>query len=261
MIMSIMSGKGGTGKDTIVSNLSYYLSTITSNNIILFDLDFGCNDLQYYFGVQPDSSLVSYLKDECELSDVMYNLCNNLWLVSGKQGDLDLANIGNYKYNINKLVKGIRNYKDTSDIVFLNLAAGIGNSVLEFANLSDGVIAVITPDISSITDGYHAIKDLMQMGYDAETVYLLVNQVQDKSTKKASETANNIYNRINTVLKKNIGKEIKNIGYVRMSSNVQKALVSRQPFVKMYPKTEATRHIMKIANVLFNPGGNSSGNK
>lgn len=51
-VVTVLSNKGGTGKSTLVTNLSYLLATLHNKKVGIIDLDFHSPDLPSMFGVE-----------------------------------------------------------------------------------------------------------------------------------------------------------------------------------------------------------------
>ena len=241
LIISVISGKGGSGKSTIAANMAYYLSTL-KKKVLLLDLDFGCCNLHYSFGVYPPYSLYDHMHRNKSFEDIRYSLCENLWLVTTEQGKVELTNLSCDK--MDDIISIVKQESQNYDYVCIDLSGGIHESVLRFAQSSDRVLVVITSDVSAVTDGYHVIKNVLKRGFHPADMFILVNQTTKE--KKASGT----YSRINSVLKTNMGKVIRYAGNVKYSENLQVASAQRKIFMGLYPKTEAAKQIARASLLL-----------
>lgn len=241
MICSVFSGKGGTGKDTMVANLSCYLAQC-GKKVLLVDLDFGCCNLHYFFGEYPPFSIGEFVNHTKNMDEIKYQIDNNLWLITAEQGNQGLVDMS--LHSLDSVAHAIRRQDRKHDFVFLNLSAGIHKSVMRMIHRSDVGLAVVTSDVSAVTDGYHIIRELIREGYNPGNIHLLVNQTKDESVARSA------YSRINSVLKSHTGETIKYIGRVKKSDNVPLAFVQRQPLMKVFPRTKAARQISNIACIL-----------
>jgi len=244
MIISVLSGKGGTGKDTMVSNLSHLLSDpeIGNKKVLLLDFDFGCCNLHYLYGVYPPLSLYDYLHKNKTFKSIKFPINEHLDLITAEQGKLELVDLTNKC--MDEIIRDIRKEELNYDYIFINLSAGIHGTVMRFAMAADMVLSVITPNASAVTDGYHVIRELLKQDYPASSVYVLVNQEKD------DRIGREVHARMNGVLKSHINKTVQYIGNIRRSDNIRAAEAAHKPFVSIYPKTHATRQLSRVKDIL-----------
>ena len=133
--IAITSGKGGVGKSAISANLANILAK-NGYKIVLFDADIGLANLDVLLNVRASKNLLNVMRGECEFSDIIVEVKQNLYLVPGESG------------------------------------AGIGPSTQTFLGASDEIIVVTTPDPAAITDAYAVLKTSCA---DKKRVFMIVN--------------------------------------------------------------------------------------
>ncbi|MEA3513104.1 MAG: P-loop NTPase [Campylobacterota bacterium] len=154
-VMVITSGKGGVGKSTLTSNISYLLS-LKNKKVAVLDADIGLANLQVMFDIKPEKSFFDYIDGNCELKDILLKTAyKDITLIAGKSG---------YQYsNLNKGLVYSRIVDDIValddfDILLIDTGAGLSEHVQQFLNLSDNIMAVTTTDPSALTDVYALLK-------------------------------------------------------------------------------------------------------
>lgn len=228
MIIGIVSGKGGVGKTTIASNLSYYLSTF-GKKVTLIDCNITTSHLSFNFGFfNFGYTLNDVLRGEKEVTEVIYKYKNlNIIPASLRLEDLSYVDFFNLKDVVRKI---------DSDYVFLDSAPGFGKEAISVLRSVDTVIFVTLPYLNSIADVIRAKKILTEL--NVFPLGIIVNMVKGKSYElKKSE--------IEAITK------IKVIGEVPYDEKVEISLASGKPFVELYPYSPASLALKRICSEIF----------
>jgi flagellar biosynthesis protein FlhG len=155
-IWAIGGGKGGVGKSVISSNLAAAMAG-AGRRCAAIDADLGGANLHTLLGVsRPRYSLAHLLTgDVSSLADLMVQTSvPNLWLVSGNQALLEMANPTHSQREM--LARQIRSL-DVDDVM-LDLGAGSAFNVLDFFLLARRGLVVVTPEPTAIENAEHFIR-------------------------------------------------------------------------------------------------------
>ena len=155
-IWAVGGGKGGVGKSVISSNLAAAMAG-AGRRCAVIDVDLGGANLHTLLGVSRPRYSLSHLLtgDVSSLADLMVQTSvPNLWLVSGNQALLDMANPTHSQKEM--LVRQIRGL-DVDDVV-LDLGAGSAFNVLDFFLLARRGLVVVTPEPTAIENAEHFIR-------------------------------------------------------------------------------------------------------
>jgi flagellar biosynthesis protein FlhG len=155
-IWAVGGGKGGVGKSVVASSLAAALAG-TGRRCAVIDADLGGANLHTLLGVsRPQRTLSQLLTGDADsLAELMVQTSvPNLWLVSGNQALLEMANPKHSQKEM--LFRHIRGL-DVDDVV-LDLGAGSAFNVLDFFLLARRGIVVVTPEPTAIENAEHFLK-------------------------------------------------------------------------------------------------------
>jgi len=150
--------------------------------------------------------------------------------------DLDSA-------QIQRLTQAMTRLEETTDIILIDTAAGVGPGVLGFCAAADRLLVVTTPEPTAITDAYALIKTINTQVATAD-IHLLVNMVRDEAQGRA------VYKRISGVTKRFLGIAPSYAGCVSRDEGVPRAVCRRRPFALDAPRSRAAADLLGLAHRL-----------
>ncbi|MEN8159658.1 MAG: helix-turn-helix domain-containing protein [Myxococcota bacterium] len=149
-------GKGGGGKSVIASSLAAAVAG-TGRRCAVIDADLGGANLHTLLGAsRPRRTLSDLLTGEvASLAELMVQTSvPNLWLVSGDQALLEMANPKHsQKEKLSRHIRGL----DVDDVV-LDIGAGSAFNALDFFLLARRKLVVVTPEPTAIENAEHFIR-------------------------------------------------------------------------------------------------------
>jgi flagellar biosynthesis protein FlhG len=155
-IIAVGGGKGGVGKSIIAANLAVAFAQRRIKTHLV-DADLGGANLHTLFGIDRPKVLLEHfiagkVRDLNEAS--IPAPLDNLSLVCGGMPVLGTANP---KFSQkSKLIRHIRRLE--SDIVVLDIGAGIGFNALDLFNAAEYKITAFVPQLTSLHNGYGFLK-------------------------------------------------------------------------------------------------------
>lgn len=156
LIWAVGGGKGGIGKTLLTSNMGVYLSWL-NKKVVVVDMDLGGANLHTSLGVPTPKTTLSDLvlgKVEDVRQLVQPTTVRNLSLISGAQDSIGIANMRHMHKT--RLIRKFREID--ADFILLDLGAGTAFNTLDFFLLADQKIVVVTPEPTSIENGYRFMK-------------------------------------------------------------------------------------------------------
>ena len=178
-VIVVASGKGGTGKTTVVANLGATLA-MEGQRTLVVDMDMGLRNLDLYLGLESN---VVY-----DVSDVMNGVCRikqalikdksfpGLYLMaaSPKRADGEITPL-HMKVLCEKL-------RGQFDYIIVDGPAGIDDGLAVASAGADMAVVVVSPDYAAARDGEMVRLVLKEMGI--ERVGFVVNKLNMEMIRK-----------------------------------------------------------------------------
>lgn len=176
-VITVASGKGGVGKSVLAANLGALLAR-SGLKCLLVDGDTGLANLDILLGLPQEhrATLEQVIDGQARLQDAIVGVEPNLWLIPAASGLLELRHSGP-ECRL-KLLEIFKSCPWEMDVIILDAGAGIQSNVLSLHHPSFESLVVLTPDPTSLTDGYSLIK-LLRKHSGVRRFSVAVNQVTD----------------------------------------------------------------------------------
>lgn len=236
-IISVTSGKGGVGKTNFTINLAISLKQL-GYEVVVVDADIGLANVDIIAGTITKHTISDLFTENKSIFEIMTEGPNGIKIISGGSGIKELSSFN--EDNLNRFIVEIEKLEYYSDFIIIDTGAGINNNVMKFLMASDEVVLVITPDPTSLTDGYALLKALTMYNYKNK-VKIVVNMSENK--KEADE----VFNKLNTVSNKFLQTSVDFLGFINSSSIVSNAVRNQRPFVLSNPNSSVSKKINIIA--------------
>ncbi|NOQ55292.1 MAG: P-loop NTPase [Nanohaloarchaea archaeon] len=233
-VISIISGKGGVGKTTVVANLGIILASKFKKKVIIVDCNITTPHLGLYMGIhQHPITLNNLIREESEISEVFYTHPSGVKVVPASLSlkDLDGLDMLHLKSAIDRIKK---EYADT-DYILLDCAPGFGREAIAGMRSSDEVIYVTIPYFPVVVDVVkcvHVVDDL-----ELKPIGLIVNMKKNNKHELTLTEVENI-------------TEIPIIASIPFSHDVFKSLHNRIPISVVKPHSKITKQFDIIASVI-----------
>ena len=237
--LAIMSGKGGVGKTNVALNLGYALRDLGLRTLLM-DCDLGLANLDVLLGISPDRNLQDLLRSDVDPSDVVLSLeGGGLDILPAASGVPELVEMDEDVQDVlfRKLVRLVSSY----EVLMLDLGAGISNTVLSFASMAQMRIVIVTPEPTSLTDGYAMMK-VLRAQHGVNDFCVVVNQTSSQAEAKQT------FERLAMACKNFLGIEIVSLGSIRHDPNVVEAVRRQEPLLKIAPNAPASKDIQALAD-------------
>jgi flagellar biosynthesis protein FlhG len=291
-IWAVGGGKGGVGKSVVASSLAAAIAG-TGRRCAVIDADLGGANLHTLLGVSRPGRTLSHLltREVASLAELMVQTSvPNLWLVSGNQALLEMANPKHGQKEM--LLRHIRGL-DVDDVL-LDLGAGSAFNVLDFFLLARRGLVVVTPEPTAIENGEHFLKAALYRSlrvvakrpdvrgailrlreerrgwrvHSARELIALVREIDPPAAKLLEERAQAfmpmlLVNQVQTAEHHRVGPQlvatwrdqlgvtIELAGSIDSDPNVAAAVAQRQPAFQAFPHCGFSRHIEALAQRLL----------
>ncbi len=235
-VAAVVSGKGGVGKTNISVNLAIGLSQI-GKKVLIVDLDIGMANVDIITGVAARSSIVDMIEHRRSIFDIITDGPAGIKFISGGSGLSKMFQLDAVKFSY--FVRQIEQLNRQYDYIFFDLGAGISKDSLNFILASHEMIIVLTPEPTSITDGYALVKTIHQHEPHLP-MHLLVNACEDED--EGYETAM----RFKRTVREFLNADISIIGTLPFDRTVFRAVQSQTPFLVYAPKAKVSASMDKV---------------
>lgn len=242
-VVAITSGKGGVGKTFVSANLAASLAR-QGLKVLLLDADLGLANVDVVLNLNPAHTLHDVFLQRATLADA---------ITATPQGfDVLVAGSGIAEYSSltpqvrEHLAQVLSSLAPRYDLVLLDTGAGISDVVLFCVSMAEEVLVVATPEPTSLTDAYAAIKVLCTQ-QRRSIVRLLVNQTARPGDGRA------ITGQLQQVLNRFVSAEsgqpmrLLHMGDVPADKSVREAIMRRQLVVQTTPGCPAALAIAQLA--------------
>jgi|GEM_PF-236823 flagellar biosynthesis protein FlhG len=241
-VISVASGKGGVGKSNFSLNLSLSLAE-TGKSVALFDADLSLGNASLLIGTNPQKTILNLIEEDVSINDIVYKTkrYENFLLIPAGTGITKLTNLKKEDKDI--LAKKINEFKSEVDFLVIDTAAGASDEVVHFIEMSDILIVVIIPEITSIKDAYGLLKILKEKGIVKKT-YVVINKARSKSQ------VMNIFNKFEETVKKFLEIDVDLLGPIPYNPKITEAVNSQTPIIYYEPEGSTAALFRQYANQL-----------
>ncbi len=256
-IIAVTSGKGGVGKTFVSANLAAAL-TRRGLRVLVLDADLGLANLDVVLNLHPKTTLHDVFTGKAQLEDAVIKAPGGFSVVLAGSGMVEYSRltpeVRNEFFNV------IQTLAPQYDVVLLDTGAGISDVVLFSVSLAQEVLIVATPEPTSLTDAYAAIKVLATQ-QKRQHVRMVVNQAARAGDGRA------ITGQLQQVLDRFVttdsGRPVRliHMGDIPADSSVREAVMRRQLLMLQMPGCPAALAVAQLANklesTLLKPAGNA----
>jgi len=234
--LCVMSGKGGVGKTNIALNLGLTLRDLGSR-CLLMDCDLGLANLDVLLGLTPEKNLHDLLEGSVAPEQVLQTVEPGLDILPAASGVPELVEMDQNQRDalFDKLTGLVSGY----EFLIMDLGAGISGTVLSLARMAQMRIVLVTPEPTSLTDGYAIIK-VLNARFGVRDFLVAVNQAD---AQESQET----FQRLNMACKNFLGFELLHLGHVRLDRTVTDAVIHQTPLARHAPQCPAAADIRTLA--------------
>jgi flagellar biosynthesis protein FlhG len=240
-IYSITSGKGGVGKTSLVCNMALRFGA-EGKRVLLIDADLGLANVDIMMGLKPTSNLSDMFAGDANLASLLIDGPPNVTVLPASSGVREMTVLSDEQ--IMHFMSEVNQLEQTFDVVLIDTGAGIGKNVLYFNAAAQNVIVVTTPEPTSITDAYAAMKVLYKT-HMLKRFRLVVNRA--KSRKQALK----VYTYFTNVADEHLKEvSIDYLGHVLQDDTVSEAVMERTLLMEGHPTSDAAACISKLVETL-----------
>ncbi|ART51952.1 cobyrinic acid a,c-diamide synthase [Acidovorax carolinensis] len=243
-IIAVTSGKGGVGKTFVSANLAAAL-TRRGQRVLVLDADLGLANLDVVLNLHPKVTLHDVFTGKSPLQDAIIQAPGGFSVLLAGSGMVEYSRLTPEVRN--QFLNVIQEITPNYDVVLLDTGAGISDVVLFSVSLASEVLIVATPEPTSLTDAYAAIK-VLAMQQKRQHVRMVINQAARPGDGRA------ITSQLQQVLDRFVSTEsgrsmrLIHMGDIPADPAVRDAVMRRQLLLLQTPGCAASLAIAQLAN-------------
>ncbi len=186
-IMSVFSKKGGLGVTTLAVNLAITLSQTAKGKAALIDLDLQLGDVTSFLNLSADYNILDACNEDGGVDPVKLQSCmthheSGVFVLSEPKNPAEAENVSSSQLN-----QILRHLRSMFSYVILDTPHTFDSKTLETFELSDNIIVVVVPDISSLRAAKKTLGVFRDLGYVRDKVRVIVNRASKRDRIKANE--------------------------------------------------------------------------
>ncbi|MEL0169140.1 MAG: flagellar synthesis regulator FleN [Pseudomonadaceae bacterium] len=236
-VIAVTGGKGGIGKTNVSVNLSLALAEM-GRRVVLLDADLGLANVDVLLGLKPKATLADVLEGKCDLRDVMVTGPGGIRIVPAASGAANMVSLNHQQHA--GLIQAFSEIGDNIDVLIVDTAAGIGDSVVSFVRAAQEALVVVCDEPTSITDAYALIK-LLNRDYGMTRFRVLANMVG------TPQEGRMVFAKLTKVTDRFLDVALQYVGAVPFDEAVRKSVQKQRAVFEAFPRSKASLAIRAIA--------------
>jgi len=228
-VIAVTSGKGGVGKTNVSVNLSMALSQ-GGKDVLLLDADLGLANVDVLLGLRPKYTLSDVINGQRTLEEIIIRGPEGVKIIPASSGVQNMAQLNAMEHA--GLIRAFSELSHSIDVLMIDTAAGISDSVVTFIRAAQEVIVVVCDEPTSITDAYALIK-VLNKDYDICRFRIISNMVQ------GLQDGREVFKKIMTVTDKYLDVQLDFMGVVPYDEYLRKAVQKQKAVIEAFPRSKA----------------------
>lgn len=239
-VIAVTSGKGGVGKTNVSVNLAVATAEL-GREVLLLDADLGLANVDVLLGLQPRYNLQHVLNGERTLEEIMVEGPAGVKIIPASSGTKRMAELSPVEHA--GIIHAFSELGGNLDMLIVDTAAGISDSVVTFSRASQDVLVVVCDEPASITDAYALIK-LLSREYGVRRFRVLANMV--RSVQEGQE----LFAKLAKVTDRFLDVMLDYSGSVPYDDYLRRAVQRQRAVVEAFPRSQAAAAFKKLAQTV-----------
>ncbi len=236
-VIAVASGKGGVGKTNITVNLGVALAT-AGKEVLLLDADLGLANIDVMLGLHPQYNLQHVLDGTKTLQDIIVNGPSGLKIIPAASGVQKMAELSPMEHA--GMIQAFSELNQHIDVLLIDSAAGIADSVISFTRAAQEVIVVVCDEPASITDAYALIK-LLSRQYNVDHFHIIANMARNV------QEGRELFNKIAMVCERFLDVNLDFMGIVPFDDDLRRAVKKQRSVVEFIPRSKSATAFTHLA--------------
>lgn len=236
-VIAVTGGKGGVGKTCVAINLAAAMAA-QGKRVLLLDGDLGMANTDVQLGIAPRYTLEHVLDGRCTLEEAIIDTPAGFKLIPAAAGVARLAGLSTTEHL--GLVQAFSQLTCGLDVLIIDTAAGISDSVRQFCQAAQHVLVVLRDEPASLADAYATVK-VLHRSHGVQRFQVLANM----STSQGSGEA--LFRKLQRVTDRFLDVVLEYAGEIPEDRFVRDAIRTQRSFFAAYPSAPASRAMARLA--------------
>lgn len=237
--IAFASGKGGVGKTNVCVNTAIGLVEL-GKRVLIVDLDIGMANVHILLNATRSKTMVDSVKTRTPLASSVQKDVHGVDILHGGSGLDTLVQFS--EADMQFLMRELE-VLTTYDYVLFDMGAGATDTSLRFIEGCDEMFLILTPEPTSLMDGY-AYTKLVHLQSPDLPIGVIVNRAQ------SGEEALQCYERMEVACRQFLNKPIRFLGFLPDDASVRKAVIAQVPFYRFDRKSDISWRLERILTTL-----------
>ncbi|MBI4363007.1 MAG: AAA family ATPase [Euryarchaeota archaeon] len=229
-IIGVVSGKGGVGKTTTVTNLGISMAQEFNKRVLVVDGNLVAPNLGFHFGIYHYTRTLSdVLMRECNVEEAIQVHPSGVHVLPAVLTPLSVRAAA---VHLERVLRGLGQY----DVILVDTGPGVEREMFPVLEVSDEVIVVTSPDYPAVIDAKRTIEMAAQSHVVVKGVE--VNRVRRE---KGELTPSDIQYVCETPV----------VGVVPERREVRRSIAAGIPLTQVAPRSPAAVEFRRLASLLL----------
>ncbi|MHB9021142.1 MAG: MinD/ParA family protein [Halothiobacillus sp.] len=236
-VIAVTSGKGGVGKTNVSVNLSVALAR-QGARVILMDADLGLGNVDVLLGLKSSRNLSHVLASEATLDEILLEGPEGIGILPAASGIKHMAELSAAENT--GLIHAFSTLNRPIDVMMVDTAAGIADSVVRFAQAANDVLVVVCDEPASITDAYAMIK-VLSRDHGVQRFQVVANMVRDAGEGRR------LFEKLNAAATRFLDVTLIHLGSVPFDDYLRRAIQRQKPVLQAFGSARSSRAFVEMA--------------
>ncbi len=236
-VIAVSSGKGGVGKTNVSVNLAISIAE-TGKKVMIMDADLGLANIDVLLGLHPKLNISHVLSGEYDLSEVIVDAPGGIKIIPAASGISQMAGLSDAQNA--GIINAFSELEADLDVLIIDTAAGIDNSVTSFCRASQEVVVVVCDEPSSITDAYALIK-VLNKEQGINRFRILPNMAHDM------KEGRQLFGKILAVTDRFLDVSLDFLGAIPFDTYLRKSVKKQTAVTQAFPRSPSAQAFRMVA--------------
>jgi flagellar biosynthesis protein FlhG len=236
-VVAVTGGKGGVGKSSVAINLGIGLAA-RGRRVVILDADLGLANLDVLLGLRAKRNLADVISGECGLADIMLEGPGGVRIIPASSGTQSMVALSRAEHA--GLIHAFSDIADSMDVLIVDTAAGISDSVVSFVRAAQECLVVVCNEPSSIADSY-ALMKLLHRDYGMHRFRVLPNMV------RSAQEGDALFHKLEQVCDRFLDVMLMQIGNIPYDDLMRKCIQRQRAVMDAAPRSPASAAFRDLA--------------